>query len=187
MHRFLFTIMLAAAFVTACKSSAPDPVAAAIEAAAMKDVTGDYNFRITSLEKIDSTTFRTEFEHRKDVFRLKQQTEEKLYWKYYGESKPKTAESHRQAMEKAKVNLDLMDYLENEMADRLDSVAYYDYVFSGYSETGEGRINYNNVYTAITPDFEVLTMTSNHRDLHKGTGRVIPGYVEGVSAELLEE
>lgn len=180
-------IVAALTVVTSCNQKTPDPVAAAIEAAAMQDAGTDYTFRIYSLEKIDSTTFRTEFQHRKDVFSLKQQTEEKLYWKYYGEGKPKTAESHRQAMEKAKVNLELMDYLEKEMAGRLDDVAYYDYVFSGYSQTEEGRMTYDNVYVTVTPDFEVLTMTSNQRDLHKGTGRVIPGYIEGVSAELLDE
>ena len=180
-------IVTALVVVTSCNNKAPDPVAAAIEASAMQGTESDYTFRFTSLAKIDSTTFRTEFEHRKDVFRLKQQTEEKLYLRYVNEHKPKTAESHRQAMEKAKANLELMDYLESEMAGRLDDVAYYDYVFSGYSQTKEARTTYDNVYVTITPDYEVLTMTSNQKDMHKGTGRVIPGYIEGVSAELLEE
>ena len=187
MQRILTIIVAALAVVTSCNKKAPDPVSAAIEAAAMKDAGQDYNFRITTLEKIDSTTFRTEFGHRRDVFRLKQQTEEKLYLRYYGEGRRNTAESHRQAMEKAKVNLEVMDCLEQQMAGRMDDVAYYDYVFSGYSETKEGRMTYDNVYVTITPDCEVLTMTANKRDMHKGTGRVIPGYIESISAELLEE
>ena len=187
MHRFLTILVTALAVVTSCNNKTPDPVAAAIEAAAMKDAKGDYSFRIYDLAKIDSTTFRTEFNRRKDVFRLKQQTEEKLYWRYNAEGKPKTAESHRQAMEKAKVNLECMDYLEQEIGERIDDVAYYDYVFSGYSETKEGRMTYDKVYVTVTPDYEVLTMTADKRDLHKGTGRVIPGYIETISAELLEE
>lgn len=187
MHRFLTILVTALAVVTSCNNKTPDPVAAAIEAAAMKDAEGDYSFRIYDLAKIDSTTFRTEFDRRKDVFRLKQQTEEKLYWRYNAEGKPKTAESHRQAMEKAKVNLECMDYLEQEIGERIDDVAYYDYVFSGYSETKEGRMTYDKVYVTVTPDYEVLTMTADKRDLHKGTGRVIPGYIETISAELLEE
>ena len=187
MHRFLTILVTALAVVTSCNNKTPDPVAAAIEAAAMKDTEGDYSFRIYDLAKIDSTTFRTEFERRRDVFRLKQQTEEKLYWRYNAEGKPKTSESHRQAMEKAKVNLETMDYLEKEIGARIDDIAYYDYVFSGYSETKEGRMTYDKVYVTVTPDYEVLTMTANQRDLHKGTGRVIPGYIETISAELLEE
>ena len=49
------------------------------------------------------------------------------------------------------------------------------------------ELTYDNVYVTITPDCEVLTMTANKRDMHKGTGRVIPGYIESISAELLEE
>ena len=187
MRHILTILVTALVVVTSCNKKAPDPVAAAIEAAAMKDTEGDYSFRITSLEKIDSTTFRTEIERRKDLFALKVKAEEQLFDKYYREFKKQNSENHRQAMEKAKVNLEVMDYLEREMADRLDDVAYYDYVFSGYSETGEGRMNYNDVYVTVTPDFEVLTMTASQRDLHKGTGRVIPGYIESISAEMLEE
>jgi hypothetical protein len=186
MQRFL-TIILTAVMAVSCNSKAPDPVAQAIEASAMKDVSGDYKFRITSLEKIDSTTFRTEVERRKELFTLKQQVEEQLYMKYYNEYKKQNSEKHRLAMEKAKANLDYMDYLERELASRLDDVAYYDYVFSGYSETADGRMNYNDVYVAITPEGEVLSMTANQRNLHKGTGRVIPGYLEGISSEDLDE
>ena len=176
-------LVTAAAVVTSCNNSTPDPVAAAIEAAAMKGEEGDYSFRISNLAKVDSTTFRTELEHRKDVFRVKQQAEEKLYLKYTNEHKPKTAESHRLAMEKAVANLAFVEGLEQQLAARLDDIAYYDYVFSGYSQTAEGRMTYDNVYVTVTPACEVLTMTANAKDLHKGTGRVIPGYLEGISSE----
>ena len=73
MQRFLIIILTAVMAVSSCKSTAPDPVAKAIEAAAMKDAAGDYSFRITSLEKIDSTTFRTEIARRRELFDLKQQ------------------------------------------------------------------------------------------------------------------
>ncbi len=183
MQRFLIIILTAVMAVSSCKSTSPDPVAQAIEAAAMKDAAGDYSFRITSLEKIDSTTFRTEIARRRELFDLKQQAEEKLFQKYYQEGKKQNSENHRQAMEKAKLNLAFVNSLEEKLASRLDETAYYDYVFSGYSETEEGRMNYNNVYVAITPDGEVLSMTADQRDLHKGTGRVIPGYLEGISSE----
>lgn len=183
MQRFLIIILTAVMAVSACNSSTPDPVAAAIEAAAMKDADGDYRFRITSLEKIDSTTFRTEIGRRKELFELKIQAEEALFQKYLNEYKKQNSENHRQAMEKAKLNLAFVNTLEEKLASRLDETAYYDYVFSGYSETADGRMSYNNVYVAITPDGEVLAMTANQKDLHKGTGRVIPGYLEGISSE----
>ena len=173
--------------VTSCNKSAPDPVAEAIEAAAMKDTEGPYTFRITSLAKLDSTTFRTEIDRRKEQFVLKQQAEEKLYHKYFQEAKKQNAENHRLAMEKAKNNLEYMDALEANMADRLDEIAYYDYVFSGYSETEAGRVTYNDVYVTITPEGEVLTMTSDKRDMHKSTGRVIPGYIETITSITLSE
>jgi len=181
--RFLPYILSVMLIVSACGSSAPDPVAKAIEAAAMQGATDDYTFRITSLEKIDSTTFRTETERRKELFLLKQQAEEKLFQKYYKEGKRQNSENHRLAMEKAKANLAFVESLEDRMADRLDDIAYYDYVFSGYSKTKDGSMTYDNVYVTITPDGEVLTMTANQKDMHKGTGKVIPGYIEGISSD----
>jgi len=179
-------MVAALAVVTSCNKSAPDPVAAAIEAAAMKDAEGEYTFRITSLAKIDSTTFRTEIGRRRELFALKQQVEERHFQKYSREGKKKNAESHRLDMEKAKANLEYMDYLEQELADMLDDIAYYDYVFSGYSKTDDSRMTYDKVYVTVTPAGEVLTMTANEKDLHKGTGRVIPGYIEGITSEELE-
>ena len=176
----VIAVMLAA---TACSSGTPDPVAVAIEQAAMKDAGDDYTFRINELAKLDSTTFRTEIERRKEVFRLKYQAEEKLCNRYLSEKKPKNAEIHRQAMENARHDIEIMDDIGRELESILDDVAYYDYVFSGYSQTADGRVNYNNVYVTITPDNEVLTMTSNQKDLHKGTGKVIPGYVTIISSE----
>ena len=76
-----------------------------------------------------------------------------------------------------------MDSIENAMAGKLDDVAYYDYVFSGSATAKEGKVSYSNVYVTITPAGEVLTMTSNQKDLHKATGRVIPGYIESITAE----
>ena len=180
-------IVAAVAVVTSCNRTTPDPVAQAIEAAAMKDAAGEYTFRITNLEKIDSTSFRTEIMRRKDLFALKQLAEEKLFQKYYQEGKRQNSENHRLAMEKAGQNLRFVESLEEKLAARLDETAYYDYVFSGYSETAEGRMTYDNVYVAITPAGEVLGMTSDRSDLHKGTGRVIPGYLEGISSESVGE
>ena len=47
-------LVTAAAVVTSCNNRTPDPVAAAIEAAAMKGEEGDYSFRISSLEPEDA-------------------------------------------------------------------------------------------------------------------------------------
>ena len=68
MLRHHFIIIAAAALLTAsaCTGSQPDPVAGAIAQAAVKGLPGDYAFRLSSLEKIDSTTFRTEIDRRKD-------------------------------------------------------------------------------------------------------------------------
>ena len=167
-----------------CGGRTPDPVHEAIKGEIMGNMSQEFtDVTIHLVEKIDSTTFRTELEHRKDVFRVKQQAEEKLYLKYSNEHKPKTAESHRLAMEKAVANLAFVEGLEQQLAARLDDIAYYDYVFSGYSQTSEGRMTYDNVYVTVTPACEVLTMTANAKDLHKGTGRVIPGYLEGITSE----
>jgi hypothetical protein len=39
-------------------------------------------------------------------------------------------------------------------------------------------MQFRDAYISITPDGRVISMTAERRDLHKGAGRVIPGYLE---------
>jgi len=168
-------IILFSVLAISCAKQA-DPLEDAIGAYALQGQEGE--FRLYSIEKIDSTTFRTEFERRENVFALKLREETKLYDKYKSQRKVKNAARHLESIYRTREVITGLDSLKTLMTDRLDEVAYYDYVFSGKSKAGDMVTEFKDAYAAVTPDLKVIAMTSDKKDLHKTGGRVIPGYVE---------
>lgn len=154
----------------------PDPLQDALGSYLLRDREG--SFRLYSIEKIDSTSFRTEFERRQNVFDLKLREETKLYESYVSQRKPKNAERHWNAMQRTREVMKGLDSLKAVMEGRLDEIAYYDYVFSGRAETDDQIIDLTQHYVSITPSLEVITLSADRKDLHKAGGRAIPGYLE---------
>lgn len=155
-------------------AKAPDPVEESLAAYILRGREG--SFRLYSLEKIDSTTFRTEFEHRQNVFDLKLQEETRLFENYYFQNKKKNADRHWEAMERTREAIKGLDSLRSALAGRMDEIAYYDYVFSGRAETADAATEFKDTYVCMTPELEIIAMTTERRDLHKAGGRAIPGY-----------
>ena len=158
-----------------CKQE-PDPLRDALGAYLLQGKEG--TFRLYSIEKIDSTTFRTEFERRRNVFDLKLREETKLYDSYILQRKPKNAARHLEAIQRTNVAVRRLDSLKATLQDRLDEIAYADYVFSGRLETDNSYSEFSNAYASITPALEVITLAAERKDLHKAGGRAIPGYVQ---------
>ena len=154
----------------------PDPLRDALGAYILQGEEG--SFRLYSIEKIDSTTFRTEFERRQNVFELKVREETKLYDSYILQRKPKNAARHSDAILRTYQVMAGLDSLRAVMEGRLDEIAYYDYVFSGRAETNDQIIDLTQHYVSITPSLEVITLSAERKDLHKAGGRAIPGYME---------
>ena len=169
----LLPLLCALAF--GCASD-PDPLEEALGAHILGGREG--TFRLYTIEKIDSTTFRTEFEHRENVFDLKLQAETGLYQDYSFQNKPKNAARHWEAMQRTKEAMQGLEGLKAGMEGRLDEIAYYDYVFSGRAETGSEAVDFKDTYFSMTPSLEILTMSTDRKDLHKAGGRAIPGYLE---------
>ena len=167
------------------------------EANPLQDALGAYilqgqegTFHLTKIEKIDSTTFRTEFERRQNVFDLKLSQETKLFDNYVAQRKPKNAERHRAAILRTREVIAGLDSLKATMEGRLDEIAYYDYVFTGRAETKTTITELTNTYVSLTPGLEVITMSNDRKDLHKAGGRAIPGYLQMLgndSEEATEE
>ena len=78
----------------------PDPLQEALGAYILQGRDG--TFRLYGIEKIDSTSFRTEFERRQNVFDLKLREETKLYDSYVLQNKPKNAARHWDAMQRTR-------------------------------------------------------------------------------------
>ena len=167
-------LLLLGLLAAGCAKKAPDPVEESLAAYILRGREG--SFRLYSLEKIDSTTFRTEFEHRQNVFDLKLQEETRLFENYYFQNKKKNADRHWEAMERTREAIKGLDSLRSALAGRMDEIAYYDYVFSGRAETADAATEFKDTYVCMTPELEIIAMTTERRDLHKAGGRAIPGY-----------
>ena len=154
----------------------PDPRQEALGAYILQGQEG--SFQLYSIEKIDSTTFRTEFERREHVFQRKMEEETVLYGSYTMQRKPKNAARHLEALQRTEQALKGLDSLQTVLEERLDEIAYYDYVFSGQSVIGEETTNYLGAFASMTPALEVIALCSERRDLHKSGGRAIPGYLQ---------
>ena len=185
MKRFaIFLLPLLFALAAGCSEKAPNPLEDALGAYILQGEEG--TFRLYNIEKIDSTTFRTEFERRQNVFELKVREETRLYDSYVAQGKPKNAARHSDAILRTYEVMAGLDSLKAVMEGRLDDIAYYDYVFSGTAETKDKIIELAEYYVSMTPELEVITLSSDRKDLHKAGGRAIPGYLQMLGRESEE-
>ena len=171
----LVKVLLLCVLAAGCAKT-PDPVEEALGAYILRGREG--SFRLYSLERIDSTTFRTEFERRQNVFDLKLREETWLYESYVLQNKPKNAARHWDAMQRTREVMKGLEDLRAGMEGRMDEIAYYDYMFSGKAETDDAVTEFKDACFCITPSLEIFTMTAERKDLHKAGGRAIPGYLE---------
>ena len=178
MHR-IFVFAASLLLLASCGGKTVDPIHEAIKGEILGNMDQQFSeVSILKVEKIDSTTFRTEFDRRKDAFATKRDADSDLLIKYMTEGKRRNAEIKSESYRKDLIILRGLDSLEVALADILDDIAYYDYRFSA-SAKGEGmNMQFRDAYISITPDGRVIGMTAERRDLHKGAGRVIPGYLE---------
>ena len=174
------SIIFAAAIVLLASCAKPaDPVREAIKGEIMGNMSqGFTSVEVTSVEKIDSTTFRTELGRRRKAFETKRDVDSDYLVKYMTEGKKRNAELKSESYRKDLLILNGLDSLEAALSAILDDIAYYDYRFCA-SARGDGmKMQFRDAFVSITPDGRVISMTADQRDLHKSAGRVIPGYLE---------
>ena len=184
----LFAVLATAAILSSCTPKAADPVEQAIVSEILSMPQGFSKVTFLNCEMIDSTTFAQELDRRVKLFETKRDADGKLLLKYTQEGKPRNAalknESYRRDLE----ILRSLDSLRAASAGILDEIAYYDYRFSADADGEEsGKMQFRDAYAAVTPDFEVIGLTAQKKDLHKGLGKVIPGYLELLRGESEEE
>ena len=174
--------------LASCGAGAPDPVREAIKGEIMGNMSQEFSsVVINSVEKIDSTTFRQELDRRKKAFTTKRDADSDFLIKYMTEGKKRNASIKSDAYRKDLAVLQGLDSLEAVHAAILDDVAYYDYRFNAEAK-GQGlKMQFRDAYISITPDGRVISMTAERRDLHKGAGRVIPGYLDLVKGSDEDE
>ena len=173
-------VALAALCLCACAEKGPEgPVADAISAELMKDVTEPYKFVFQELTLLDSTTFATEYARRIDVYEIQLDQNADRLEKYTREGKRKNAEKVFQEYKRGQKILGELEAMRDLMGDDTLNIAYYDYAFSGEAKLSKGRkMVFEKGYATITPDGRVLTIAADPKALHKATGLVLPGYQE---------
>lgn len=181
MKRIIFLLALTLT-VCSCDKYKDDPVCAAIAQKAMEPY-GDQPYKATfdSITLLDSTTLAVEMDRRINAFNMKRQNDELLYIKYFKQSKKKNAARKCDDMSKDDEILKKLNALKEKMGDSLNQVAYYDYKFTATVKLSGKTLQMKDCFATVTPDNEVITLSSDVKSLHKATGKVIPGYLELIS------
>lgn len=155
-----------------------DPIATAIGKELLKDVPEGGKFRMDRMEKIDSSTFRTEFGRRTELFETKANADFKLYNDYFERGLRQNVARKLADIDRDRMIVDSLKVMLERMGDDADKVAFYDICFSAEASVGGASQILTDCYASVTPDGEVLCITRDRKDLHKTTGKVIPGYLE---------
>lgn len=152
-----------------------------------KDAGEGFEFSFTSFEKIDSTTMGEEIQRRIDAFQDVLVQNYRLYNSYVQNRKPKNAARKEQSIKLDTRMLEMLNTYKRDMGDDLGKVAYYDYRFSGEGKSEGAVYRYQEAYAAITPDNRIIGISSSLKNLHRATGKVIPGYSEILGGESEED
>lgn len=174
----VYLIALAALAVCACTPKQADPIADAIVAEMMKEIDQPYKITVDHLQKLDSTTFATEFQRRISIYEIRLDQNTARMEKFIRENKPKNATKVFQELQRdTKIYNELNALKEMMGADTLKT-AYYDYSYIYSGKVGDQKIPPKTAFATVTPDGRVLTFAGERKDIHKATGLAIPGYKE---------
>lgn len=141
------------------------------------------SLKFTRFEKIDSTTYAKEISNRVKTFELKFRQDSLKNQEYKQKGMLTNARVKNEAMERDRLHLSQMEQIRQNLSSRLDDIIYYDYIFSAAAKLDGSSLIVNDYYACITPDGKVLSMVQDKKNLHKGTGKAIPGYAEIFSSE----
>lgn len=180
MKKFVQFVLSALALLPACSCArkAADPIAEAIVAAMMQDIDQTCEIVVENLQKLDSTTFATEFQRRIGIYDLRLNQNTARMEKFIREGKSANAPRMFQTLQRdTRIYNELNAMKESMGADTLNT-AYYDYSYTYSGKVGDRRIRTKTAYATITPGGRVLTFSAERKDLHKASGLVIPGYRE---------
>ena len=169
---------LLACVLTACAQKPVDPVVEAIVEAMMKDIDQPYDIQVTNLQRLDSTTFATEFQRRISIYDIRLDQNTARLERFIRDGMKKNATVTFEALQRDTKIYNELNALKEMMGDDTLKTAYYDYAYTYSGKVGNQRIPSKNAFATVTPDGRVLTFASDRKDIHKATGLVIPGYRE---------
>lgn len=173
------TLLLAGlVLLLAACSSKNDPLAQALVEAMTKDIDQPCKISVSNVQKLDSTTFATEFKRRISIYDIRIDQNTARLEKYIRQGKSTNATKMFNDLQRdTKIYNELIG-MKEMMADDTLKTAYYDYSYTYGGKVGKQRIPSKKAYATITPDGRVLTYGADLKDIHKASGLAIPGYKE---------
>ena len=173
------TLLLAGlVLLLAACSSKNDPLAQALVEAMTKDIDQPCKISVSNVQKLDSTTFATEFKRRISIYDIRIDQNTARLEKYIRQGKSTNATKMFNDLQRdTKIYNELIG-MKEMMADDTLKTAYYDYSFVYGGKVGNQRIPSKKAYATVTPDGRVLTYGADLKDIHKASGLAIPGYKE---------
>ena len=145
---------------------------------------------LESVAQVDSSTLADEIERRRDIFQLKMERQSILESRFLEKKMKVNARRQHIRMEQSAKIIAALDSIAFMRDPQGDSVLYRIYLIEkGKVETIDEIFSLNGYYAVLTPDGKALAFTKDRKALHKGTGRLIPGYEDMLSqmnADLIE-
>ena len=178
-HSVIFLICALA--LAACAKPAPeDPVAREIGRVVRNET--KVPVHIDNACITDSTTFEVELDRRRSIQELKIYQDSSYREKYLAKGMRTNARRHAESIAKSRKIIAGLDSIRASMGPSVKNIAYYDYVFDYCTADENGKpMKPKQAYATIRTDGTVLTWSPDHKNIHKRSGLVIPGY-----AALLE-
>lgn len=188
-HRFIVFTVLAFTFFVGCSHNETSSVERAIAKAATETIVGskrdlkseDVVVTFKSITQIDSSTVSDEIERRRDIFQLKMERQSILESRYTEKKMKTNARRQHVRMEQSAKIIAGLDSIAFILDPRRNEILHRTYLIEGQAETPKEIISLDGFYVVLTSDEEVVAFTKDKKSLYRGTGRLIPGYMEMLS------
>jgi PBP1b-binding outer membrane lipoprotein LpoB len=184
MKRF-FLIFISIALLSSCakEPTFTERVKSTIEEYALKNLDDPKSYEFIELTLLDSITIGDNIEYRKEYFKptdyaynMLERMESEVNAKYSLYSKEDVEKAQKDIYRKETI-ITAIDSLAQTLADSLNNVQAYTYLFKFRSNNKLGALTKTDVYVQITPKLEILTITEDKDEL-KLNPKEFPGYIE---------
>lgn len=180
MKRYIIPMLLLCLLAASCGSREREygPVEKVIVDAIVERYPDCLDVEFSSLVKVDSTTYGQEIQRRRDLFEYKLKADGKLRERFRAARMRTNMRRKDGDMANDTRILAGIDSLEAALAPVLGDIAYYDYRWSAVAHLKDSDVTCTDMYANVSPDLTFCRLVVKAGEVHKGMGRIIPGYME---------
>ena len=127
---------------------------------------------------IDSTTLGLEIARRRELQETKASKESSFRDDYRRRGLRANVVRKDSSIAHCKAVLAGLDSIALSRKDQADSIVFREYEVVGTATTTSSVKRFDPIFICIAPDGTVVSSSGNLPDIHKATGKAIPGYIE---------